>query len=120
MSTEDAASIGQNLRAARETAGMSIRGLAERVGVDAGYVSRLEKGQKRNPSIELLQKFADALSIDVQQILSGPNVKSERAAPRAYLRRLGLSSDEIDHVAGLIENYQAKREEGHYEEDDKN
>ncbi|GGW15150.1 hypothetical protein GCM10018980_40180 [Streptomyces capoamus] len=120
MTNHDAKSLGDRIKTARLAQQLSVRQLAMRAGLHHGYIARLESGEKTNPSTEALQKIADALSIDVQQILSGRRVKSERAAPRAYLRTLGLSTSEIDHVAGLIENYQANREEGHYEEDDKN
>lgn len=52
MSERDAIALGQSIRSARETAGLSLNALAKTSGVDVAYISRLEKGQKNNPSFE--------------------------------------------------------------------
>ncbi|MGH2502087.1 MAG: helix-turn-helix domain-containing protein [Ktedonobacterales bacterium] len=54
---------GQLLRGARQVAGLSLAGLAERTGLSPGYLSKLESGQDgaRNPSRATLVALARAL-----------------------------------------------------------
>lgn len=58
---EDVRSIlATNLRLARQKAKVSQEELADNAGVDRTYVSGIER-RKRNPTIEILARFADAL-----------------------------------------------------------
>jgi transcriptional regulator with XRE-family HTH domain len=53
--------VGRNVRRLRIAAGISQAELAERMGVDRGYVSGLELGQ-RNPTIVTPWHLSKALS----------------------------------------------------------
>jgi transcriptional regulator with XRE-family HTH domain len=54
--------VGENVRRFRQAAGMSQEDLAARMGVEQGYVSRLEVGG-RNPTIVTIWHAAEALSV---------------------------------------------------------
>lgn len=45
----------------REAQGLTLQELAERVGCDAGYLSRVERGE-RNPSRYFLAALSEALA----------------------------------------------------------
>jgi transcriptional regulator with XRE-family HTH domain len=49
------------LKAAREAKGLSLAELTERTGMDRSALSKLETGQRANPSIEKLVSYAEAL-----------------------------------------------------------
>jgi len=53
----------------REDKGLSQRQLATRAGVTNGYVSQLEAGDKKNPSLVVLQRLAKALGVPVTELL---------------------------------------------------
>jgi len=53
----------------REAKGMTQRDLAERAKVTAGYVAQIELGQKKNPSLAVLQRLAKALGVPVTRLL---------------------------------------------------
>lgn len=57
--------VGLNIRRLRLAAGLSQAELAERMGVDRGYVSGLEKGA-RNPTVVTLWHVAQALGTKVR------------------------------------------------------
>jgi transcriptional regulator with XRE-family HTH domain len=57
--------VGLNIRRLRVAAGLTQAELAERMGVDRGYVSGLELGQ-RNPTIVTLWHTAEALGTAVR------------------------------------------------------
>jgi transcriptional regulator with XRE-family HTH domain len=50
----------KRLRELREAAGLSLADVAERTGMDKGFVSRLETGQG-NPTVDTLARYAAAL-----------------------------------------------------------
>ena len=57
------------LNSARINQGYSILELAEKTGISASYISRLETG-KRKPSVKILQKLAITLELDLKELLS--------------------------------------------------
>lgn len=48
---------------------MSLRDLAEKANVPHGYLSELEAGKKKNPSLDVLKKLARALGVPVGELL---------------------------------------------------
>jgi ribosome-binding protein aMBF1 (putative translation factor) len=51
----------QQLKAAREAKGLSLADLTERTGMDRSALSKLETGQRANPTVETLMRYAEAL-----------------------------------------------------------
>lgn len=67
---EDVRSIlATNLRLARQKANVSQEELAHNAHVDRTYVSGIER-RKRNPTIEILARFADALGTTSATLLT--------------------------------------------------
>jgi UTP--glucose-1-phosphate uridylyltransferase len=62
MTKENPNPFGQLLRQAREAAGLSREALAQRVGLDASYIYRIESGN-RSPSREATLTLAEALRV---------------------------------------------------------
>jgi CheY-like chemotaxis protein/DNA-binding XRE family transcriptional regulator len=61
--------IGQRVRQAREERGWTLESLAERTGIQAPNLSRLEAG-KHLPSLPTLERVAGALGISIAQLLA--------------------------------------------------
>lgn len=61
--------IGQWIKEEREKAGLSIRQLADKVGVSNSYLSKIERDLK-NPSIDTLVKLGKALNAPIENILA--------------------------------------------------
>ena len=61
------ADVGEFIRNQRETARMSVRGLADVASVSNTYLSQIERGLRR-PSAEILQQIAKALKISVESL----------------------------------------------------
>jgi DNA-binding XRE family transcriptional regulator len=51
----------QQLKAAREEKGLSLAELTQLTGMDRSALSKLETGQRLNPTIETLVRYADAV-----------------------------------------------------------
>ena len=66
------AAIGEQLRELRQVKNLTLREVAEKVGISVSYLSQLERNQSRLP-IGVLKKISDAedneISIDVTDIM---------------------------------------------------
>jgi len=60
--------LGKNLLAARKKLGLTQEQVAERSGVQAGEVSRIERGQ-RDPKVSTLEKLAAAVELRPGRLL---------------------------------------------------
>lgn len=49
------------LKAAREAKGMSLADITELTGMDRSALSKLETGQRSNPTVETLVRYAEAV-----------------------------------------------------------
>jgi transcriptional regulator with XRE-family HTH domain len=63
--------VGDNVRRFRVSAGLSQEELAARIGVEQGYVSRLEAGS-RNPTIVTIWHAAEALGVRPASLFEAP------------------------------------------------
>ncbi|MDX3895171.1 XRE family transcriptional regulator [Pusillimonas sp.] len=72
--------LGRRLREHRLAQGLTLEGLAAKVGFDKGYLSRIENG-KKVPPIATLARLATALDTDISSFLS----------PAARAMRKGVS-----------------------------
>ncbi len=82
--------LGHRLRTRRQELGLSLRELAERVGLTASFLSQIER-DLASPSIESLRKISDALEVPIFHFLIEPEVRSPvvRRDERAKLRLPG-------------------------------
>jgi DNA-binding phage protein len=51
----------RQLKAAREAKGLSLADVTERTGMDRSALSKLETGQRANPTVETLVRYAEAV-----------------------------------------------------------
>jgi ribosome-binding protein aMBF1 (putative translation factor) len=63
-------SVMARFRAARESQGLTLAEVAERMGIDAPALSRLETGKMLNPTLATLHKWAEALGLKLDVGLS--------------------------------------------------
>jgi transcriptional regulator with XRE-family HTH domain len=64
--------LGNRIRARRQELGLSLRELAERVGLTASFLSQIER-DLTSPSIESLRKISDALEVPIFHFLVEPD-----------------------------------------------
>ncbi len=68
MSSEVNIKFAKRLKALRLERTLSQEELASHCGIDRTYIGRLER-LERNPSLEILQKIADGLGIELTELL---------------------------------------------------
>ncbi len=59
-------------KAVRESQELALAEVAERMGIDAPALSRLETGKMLNPTLSTLHKWAEALGQKLDIVLSSP------------------------------------------------
>ena len=63
--------IGANVKKHRENLGVSQAQLADQLGYSAQTVSRLERGAVADITVNKLIQVADALAVDINDLLEG-------------------------------------------------
>ncbi len=62
--------LSRMLKARREARGLTQAQLAKKAGVTEAYVSMLESGKRKAPSLPALQRLAKALGVPVTELLA--------------------------------------------------
>jgi transcriptional regulator with XRE-family HTH domain len=78
--------VGWNLRRLRVERKISQDDLALIANVERAYVGYLERG-KRNPTVETLDRLANALDVHISQLFSKPSENDLRPLPLKPGRR---------------------------------
>ena len=61
--------LSRVIKTLRQEKGLSQKALAEQVGVTDAYITMLESGKRKNPSLDILKKLAKALDVPVTELL---------------------------------------------------
>jgi transcriptional regulator with XRE-family HTH domain len=61
--------IGKRLKERREGLGLTREQLAKKAKVTTAYVSMLEAGKRKNPSLPVLRRLAKELGVPVTELL---------------------------------------------------
>lgn len=99
--------IGEKLQELRRLKSMSMTELASVAEVSKSYLWELETGKQTNPSLEVLQRLAEALDVTIGELLGTPAVRAaipaQDASPDAGLdeflrdrKRQGVAVPEKD------------------------
>jgi adenine-specific DNA methylase/DNA-binding XRE family transcriptional regulator len=83
--------LGQTIRQSRAKAGLSLRGFAKTLKVNASYISRIEKNAVR-PSARVLERMAKALSMDADTL----SVKAGYLPPSMRRNRRNVMTQRSD------------------------
>jgi len=109
--------LGTRIRTERQQAGLTVRGLAGRVGVSPSLISQIERG-RATPSVATLWSVADALGVSIAELFNGAEPEPLEREPTArgpvqpqetrrvitladgirWERLTPLSDDELDFV----------------------
>jgi transcriptional regulator with XRE-family HTH domain len=103
--------LGEYLREQRESAGLSLRKLAEQTGVSNPYLSQIERGLRR-PSAEVLQQLAKALRISAETLyvragILDPNDAEVRSVELAILADPGLTERQKQSLLDVYQSFRA-------------
>lgn len=95
--------LGQRIKMLRKQKHLTQEQLAEKVGVDARHISRLETGA-HYPSMETLERVAEVLERPMVDLFAFPKDKDTEEAMRFFLIDLGrtLELEELRRVVRVV------------------
>ncbi|MDD2230203.1 MAG: helix-turn-helix transcriptional regulator [Candidatus Cloacimonetes bacterium] len=94
--------LGARIKEVRRRVGLSQDQLAEKVGIESKYLSRIEVG-KRQPSLETLGLIADSLHVEMKELFDYSHHDNESTSPKGIEKALeGASKEELRLVYKLI------------------
>jgi transcriptional regulator with XRE-family HTH domain len=64
--------IGQRIKHFREAAGLTQQQLAVKAGLSSSNLAQIEQGQKTDPRVSTILALADAMAVDVGELLGRP------------------------------------------------
>jgi transcriptional regulator with XRE-family HTH domain len=111
MSPKDTTKLGVAIRRHREKAGLSQQALAQKIGVPASTVFRLEKGEFGMPDPDKLGRLAEALGIEAEELYAlAPYPRLPEMGP--YLRvKHGMSEEAVAEAESFFAELK-KRDKG--------
>ena len=63
--------IGNRIKQLRERKNLTLQGFAEKIGSSHGYISRLERGIEKNPSVTLIIAICTVFGINQEWLEHG-------------------------------------------------
>ncbi|MGZ4134516.1 MAG: helix-turn-helix domain-containing protein [Tumebacillaceae bacterium] len=102
--------LGQRIRQARQSRNVTGAQLAEKIGVSANYISELERGIKKNPSMNVISGMAEVLGYPVDYFFGVTREKRiQQYIPRdlssyvheTILQPYGTATNRLDEVDDL-------------------
>jgi len=102
--------IGKNLAHIRKSRGLSLSELSERTGISKSYLSYIERNLNQNPSIQILEKIAFVLKVDLQELLTAQKDTDTILQPdfewlefMRDLKESGIEKENLQEYKQLIE-----------------
>jgi transcriptional regulator with XRE-family HTH domain len=75
--------IGRAVRRKRQELGLSLRGVAEKTGISASTLSRIENGAGK-PDADNIARLSEWLNVPLERMIGGPPVGEQEARPVVY------------------------------------
>ncbi|MGI8384820.1 helix-turn-helix domain-containing protein [Robertmurraya sp. P23] len=101
--------IGKNIYEIRKRRGLTLTELADRAGIAKSYLSNIERNLNQNPSINVIEKIASVLEVDLKELLGSGNDVKEPQLDREWvdfvreLRDSGVEKDQIQEYKMLLD-----------------
>ncbi|WP_449621666.1 helix-turn-helix domain-containing protein [Robertmurraya sp. Marseille-Q9965] len=102
--------IGKNIAEIRKKRGYTLTELAQLSNVSKSYLSNIERNIHQNPSLDVIQKIAIVLNVDLITLLkTGTDFDKHLSYDCEWvdllneLKELGIEKDQIEEYKTLIE-----------------
>lgn len=102
--------FGKYIYNVRKTQGYTLSQLAEKVGISKSYLSNIERELKQNPSIQIMEKIAAALNVDINQLLqNGTDEVHAQHLEKEWIdfihefKKTGIAKDQLQDYKILVE-----------------
>lgn len=93
-----------NIKKIRESKEISIRSLSNMTNISRTYLSNLENNKYTNPSIDMLEKIANALDVNIKDLFyTAFDIEPLRQEMYRRIDEFGINSEEVLEVSQLID-----------------
>lgn len=101
------------LKKVRKDKKVSQRKLAQSSGVSFTYIQQLEKGEKKNPSIDIIKKLAFALNVSINELLADnsrpiEDIINDISTNYSLSQLEEISNLNIDSIGFIFDSYRQK------------
>lgn len=94
--------LAENIQRLRKNRGLLIEQLASKICVSSSYLSRLEQGKRKSPSISIVVRLSKFFGVSIDSLIFGID-NSEDQEIRDVLQEIGLKSNEAEILEEIIE-----------------
>ena len=93
-----------NIKSIRKQKNMSLYKLSKLTGYSHQYLSKLEKNETHNPTVQVLTTIAEALEVDVKKLFYS-TIEIDKLRNKLYknIKRYGLTSPQAIEATKLID-----------------
>jgi XRE family transcriptional regulator, master regulator for biofilm formation len=105
--------IGDIIVQQRKKKGLTLTELAEKAEISKSNLSNIERNINKNPSVQVLNKIAEVLEVDLITLL-GINIPSEELTNAGMINRLNeldLTVEELKEFEEVIEFIKWRKEQ---------
>src|SRR4051794_19765273 len=100
--------IGKNIYWLRKEKGLTLSELADRANVAKSYLSNIERDINQNPSINIVEKIAQVLNVDVKTLINGRMIETKTIETEwidliDHFKKSGINKEDIQEYKTLIE-----------------
>lgn len=102
--------IGKIIYEIRKQRGYTLSEVAERAKISKSYLSNIERNLNKNPSIQVIQKIAIVLDVDLKTLLKSESFDEELQMPDKEwfdfvqeLKESGMDKEQIQEYKMLLE-----------------
>ncbi|ASK63720.1 transcriptional regulator [Virgibacillus phasianinus] len=112
--------IGKNIQVIRKKKGLTLSELASRASISKSYLSNIERNVNTNPSVQIMEKIAAVLDVDLQVLVDSTSdsqaiQESEWIDFVKELKDSGVDKEQLQEFKTLIEFAKWKNENGDVE-----
>lgn len=105
--------LGERLKFARKSKGLTQDGLAEKIGTSRGVITNLEHDKTETPQPLIVNALCDVLEISKEWLLYGKGemsntevIQSSKTLSEIYSLAKDLSESEQQYILDVIKTYQ--------------
>lgn len=100
--------IGKNIYDIRKRRGLTLTELADRAGIAKSYLSNIERNLNQNPSINVVEKIALVLDVELKTLLKAETLDDKQFIESEWLdfvnelKDSGINKDQIQEYKTVI------------------
>jgi transcriptional regulator with XRE-family HTH domain len=95
--------LSENIQELLSRKGWKQKDLADRAGIDQPYISRIVRGEKANPSCEVLIAIADALEVSLDELFGREYGRTVPPPPPTPIRAIRSGRDRREPLRALFD-----------------